>query len=188
MSRLLLITGATRRRSTNTSAVHTARALLGDESAAIYDGLEHLPLYDRAQNGSKPPAEVAELRGAIAAADAVVFCTPEYSGRLPERLRNLLDWTVAGGDLRRKPASWINAVGPGASDGIDSALRSALLRAGAAVMTCSGACVPVAHGFIDPEGLIDDPMTRARLGRVLGAIVSELGTVLAGRRAAGGAL
>ena len=36
------------------------------------------------------------MRAAIAAADAVVFCTPEYAGTLPGSFKNLLDWTVGG--------------------------------------------------------------------------------------------
>lgn len=43
-----------------------------------------------------------------AAADAVLFCTPEYAGALPGSFKNLLDWTVGGGETYGKPAAWIN--------------------------------------------------------------------------------
>ena len=50
----------------------------------------------------------ADLRQEIAAADAVLFCTPEYAGTLPGSFKNLLDWTVGGGEIYGKPAVWIN--------------------------------------------------------------------------------
>jgi NAD(P)H-dependent FMN reductase len=42
---------------------------------------------------------VADLRRQIEAADAVVFCTSEYAGALPGSFKNLLDWTVGGGEV-----------------------------------------------------------------------------------------
>jgi NAD(P)H-dependent FMN reductase len=39
----------------------------------------------------------------------VLFCTPEYAGALPGSFENLLDWTVGGGEMYRKPVAWINA-------------------------------------------------------------------------------
>jgi NAD(P)H-dependent FMN reductase len=32
----------------------------------------------------------------------------EYAGTLPGSLKNLLDWTVGGGEIYGKPAGWIN--------------------------------------------------------------------------------
>ena len=33
---------------------------------------------------------------------------PEYAGALPGGFKNLLDWTVGGGDLYRKPVAWVD--------------------------------------------------------------------------------
>jgi NAD(P)H-dependent FMN reductase len=60
---------------------------------------------------------VAELRHEIGAADAVLICTPEYAGALPGSFKNLLDWTVGGGEADRKPVGWINASGVAAPTG-----------------------------------------------------------------------
>jgi len=48
---------------------------------------------------------VVKLRRQIAASDAVLFCTPEYAGALPGRFKNLLDWTVGGGEIYGKPVA-----------------------------------------------------------------------------------
>ena len=64
---------------------------------------------------------VAELRAAIDAADAVLFSTPEYAGALPGSFKNLLDWTIGGGEIYEKPVGWINASAlGGATDAYES--------------------------------------------------------------------
>ena len=67
-----------------------------------------------------------QLRRQIEAADAVLFCTPEYAGNLPGSLKNLLDWTVGGGQLYGKPAAWINVAPEGRGQGAADALASVL--------------------------------------------------------------
>jgi chromate reductase len=168
--RLLLITGSTRRRSTNTVALHTARKLLGEDVASVYDALDELPVFDRFAVHHKPPSAVASLRDAVAEADALVFCTPEYGGRLPERFRNLLAWTAAGGMLRGKPATWLN-VGDMAC-AADVALRALLRSVGASIMPASAVQVPVAPDDIGADGLIRDEQTLARLRHALVAIAA----------------
>jgi chromate reductase, NAD(P)H dehydrogenase (quinone) len=169
--RLLFITGSTRRRSANTAAVHTARELLGAEAAAVYDDLCELPPFER---GKKPAARVVDLHEALARADAVVFCTPEYGGRLPESLRNLLDWTAGAKVMRGKPATWLNVSGLADGEGADAALRAVLRSAGASIMTSSGIRVPVSHEDVGPDGLIANPTTLNRLGHALATIATEL--------------
>lgn len=171
--RLLFITGSTRRRSVNTAALHTARRLLGGDATAVYDDLGQLPAYTRAARAPLPPS-VECLRTAVAEADAVVFCTPEYGGRLPERLRNLLDWTGGAALMRGKPATWLNVAGMSGGDASDAALRATLRSVGASVMTTSGIRVPVSNDDIGPDGLIADVHTLTRLRHALATIAAEL--------------
>ena len=49
-----------------------------------------------------------DLRARIAAADAILFSTPEYAGAMPGSFKNLLDWTVGGVEISEKPVGWIN--------------------------------------------------------------------------------
>ena len=114
---------------------------------------------------------------ALAHADAVIFSTPEYAGTLPGSLKNLLDWTVGGGEIYGKPAAWINVAPPGRGDGADAALRVVLGYVGATVLDSSGPRVPVSHESVCPDGLIGDPATRAALGKALANILAELETL-----------
>ena len=81
-----------------------------------------------------PPPAVERLRHAIAASDVVLFCTPEYAGALPGSFKNLLDWTVGGGEIYEKPVAWINVAGPGRGEGADATLRTVLTYVGAKIL------------------------------------------------------
>src|SRR2546421_5932902 len=112
--RILLISGSTRRGSGNTAALRTVQALAPDGiTAELYDGLAALPAFSPDED-ERPPGPAADLRARIAAVGALLFCTPEYAGTLPGSLKNLLDWTVGGGEIYGKPVGWVNvAVGGG---------------------------------------------------------------------------
>jgi NAD(P)H-dependent FMN reductase len=172
--RLLLITGSTRKDSTNSAALRAASELLTDASATFYDRLAELPAFNPDDDHEPLPAEVTALRAVIAAADAVVFCTPEYAGTLPGSFKNLLDWTVGGAEMDGKPATWINVAGPGRGTGADATLATVLGYVGAAIMSTSGTRVPVPRSALDPSGEIGDEETRSALAGAFAAITSEL--------------
>ena len=173
--RLLLVTGSTREASTNSAALRTACELVGDGTTTMfYDRLGDLPHFNPDDDGDSLPPSVVALRAAIAEADAVVFCTPEYAGTLPGSFKNLLDWTVGGAEIYRKPATWINVAGPGRGTGADATLATVLGYVGARIMDSSGVRVPVANDAIGADVLIGDPATRKSLADALATIVAEL--------------
>src|SRR6478752_6895194 len=115
--RVLLVCGSLRSASTNSAAVRTAMAVAPPGiRAVLYDGLRALPPFDP-DDEAELPLEVIDLRTQIHAADAIVFCTPEYAGALPGAFKNLLDWTIGDdqpGSIYEKPVAWINASPRGA--------------------------------------------------------------------------
>ena len=171
---VLLITGSTRSRSTNTAALRTAQDFLDHGCATLYDSLAELPAFDPDADHPPLPPAVAGLREAIAAADVVVICTPEYAGTLPGSLKNLLDWTVGGGEIYEKPVTWINVAAPGRGTGADATLGVVLGYVGAADMRTRGLRVPVRHDAVDDDGRISDPDTRARLRDAFTTILAEV--------------
>jgi chromate reductase, NAD(P)H dehydrogenase (quinone) len=174
--RLLLVSGSTRGASTNSAALRTARELLeGDAEAVLYEGIGALPHFnpDDDAEGAPPPA-VAALRAQIAQADAVIFCTPEYAGTLPGSFKNLLDWTVGGGEMDGKPAAWINVAAPGRGTGADATLRTVLGYVNASLPPSAGIRVQVPHGALGAEGTIADAGTRDALGQALRTLIAEL--------------
>jgi len=117
---------------------------------------------------------VVALREQIDAADAVLFCTPEYAGALPGSFKNLLDWTVGGGEMYGKHVAWINASGlpTGAADA-HASLRKVLGYLSTEIVEEACVHVAVARQAVGDDGLIGDPRLRARIAEAL--------TTLAGR-------
>jgi chromate reductase, NAD(P)H dehydrogenase (quinone) len=156
--RVLLISGSTRAGSANTAALATAAALAPPGvTTVLYQGLAGLPAFNPDHDGDLLPAPVAELRREIGEADAVLFCTPEYAGTLPGSLKNLLDWTVGGGELYGKPVAWLNVAAANRGLGAQQALASVLGYVGA--VTAEAACrhIPVDRSAIGPDGTVSAP-------------------------------
>jgi chromate reductase len=167
--RILLISGSTRQASGNSAALRTVRSLASDGTdAVIYEGLAALPAFNPdLDNDDHLPAPVRDLRDQVAVADAVLFCTPEYAGTLPGSLKNLLDWTVGGGEMDAKPAGWINVAVGGRGRGAEEHLAMVLGYVGA--VPVEGACVriPVPPDAVGADGLIGDQVIRDGLAAVL---------------------
>jgi len=159
--------------------LRAAAALVpGGTAVAQYDELLRLPLFAPALTapGQALPLAVVALHEQLAAADAVLFATPEYAYGLPGSFKNALDWLVAAGSLYGKPVAVLSA-SPSAGGGA-RALASLLLT-----LEALGAAVP-------PGATLAVPLVRARLGDGLTpadpALTAELRAVLAALAAATG--
>jgi NAD(P)H-dependent FMN reductase len=174
--RVLLVTGSTRAGSGNTAALATVAAVAPrGVTAVMYDGLARLPAFNPDDDGDRVPREVAGLREEITAADAVLFCTPEYAGTLPGSFKNLLDWTVGGGQLYGKAAAWINVAAQGRGQGAQDALASVLGYVGAVIVETACRRIPVDRAAVSQDGTISDPRFRAEAAEVWNAVLDFLG-------------
>ncbi len=175
--RILLVCGSLRGASTNSALLRTAAAVDVDGvQTELYDGLATLPHFnpDDDAEGLEPPAPVAALRACLGAADAVLFCTPEYAGALPGSFKNLLEWTVGGHEIYRLPAAWVNAAAPGRGVNADESLRKVLGYVGADVCEEATVRIPVAHGSAGEDGTVADPAVREAVAAVLAALASHV--------------
>ena len=165
--RLLLVSGSTRAASGNTATLRTLAEVAppGDESD-LYDGLSALPAFNPDDDEPPLPPTVADLRSRIEAADAVVFCVPEYAGTIPGSLKNLLEWTVKGAQLSEKRVSWINVANLGRGDGAQANLEVVLGYVGAVVV--GPACLRTSVNGLSrtDRGTFVDPELRAQLGDI----------------------
>ncbi|GHH73870.1 FMN reductase [Kitasatospora indigofera] len=165
---VLLLPGSLRSGSSNEVVLRTAADLAPEGvTTTLYGGLAGLPHFNPDDDTDPLPAPVVELRAAVAAADAILVCTPEYAGTLPGSFKNLLDWTVGGVEISDKPTAWINAANPGRGLGAAATLRLVLGYTGAAVLEEACAAVPVDRATVGPDGVITDPAARAEIARVL---------------------
>lgn len=175
MRRLLLVSGSTRSGSTNTAVLRSVPDLAPDPvEAVLYDGLADLPAFDPDHDRDPLPAPVAALRAALGAADAVLFCTPEYAGALPGSLKNLLDWSVGGGELYGKPVAWLNVssvAAPSGGAGAHVELATVLGYVGADVVTAACRRAPMSRSAVDDGGRVTDPDVRAAVREVVDELV-----------------
>jgi chromate reductase, NAD(P)H dehydrogenase (quinone) len=170
--RLLLISGSTRAASTNSALVRTAAVCAPPGvDAVVYGGLSDLPHFNPDDDREPLPPPVSALRAEISAADAVLFCTPEYAGTLPGSLKNLLDWTVGGSEMSDKPVAWVNAAAdPRRGGGAHATLATVLGYVQTRVVESACRHVPVARDAIGEDGLVTDEATRAGIADALAAL------------------
>jgi NAD(P)H-dependent FMN reductase len=184
--RVLLISGSTRHGSANTAALTTAAGLApAGITPVVYGGLADLPAFNPDHDGDLLPPAAAELRGEIAAAAAVLFCTPEYAGTLPGSFKNLLDWTVGGGEMYEKPVAWLNVAAPGRGGGAAATLASVLSYVSATVIDAACRDIPVPRTAITAEGTVSDPAFASTVAEVWNALLTLAGRDLDSLRAGG---
>lgn len=131
--------------------------------------LRDLPLYDQDLDGPQPPAAWTAFRARIAAADAVLFATPEYNRSVPGVLKNAVDVAsrpYGKGALVGKPAAVVS-VSPGAigAFGANHHLRQSLVFLGMPTMTQPEAYVGNVASLLDPQGGVASDSTRDFLRR-----------------------
>jgi chromate reductase len=177
--RVLGISGSLRRDSHNTSLLRHAGELFEAEGAEfeIYDGLRDIPPYDEDDDVENGPEAVAQLRAAVAEADAVFFTTPEYNSSIPGTLKNAIDWLsrpLATNPLRNKPVAVI-----GASTGMFGAvwaqaeLRKVLGATGARVVEGEVA-IGHAHTRFDEHGRLNDPNLEESVREVVHLLLGQV--------------
>ncbi|HVY82837.1 MAG TPA: NADPH-dependent FMN reductase [Steroidobacteraceae bacterium] len=98
MPRIVAVAGSLRKASFNASllraAVEVAPAILTIDVGTI----RGIPLYDADVEAQGIPPAVATLKEQFAAADGLLFVTPEYNNSIPGVFKNAIDW------LSRPPA------------------------------------------------------------------------------------
>jgi len=139
----------------------------------LFEGMGDLPHFNPDDDRDPLPESVLSLRSAIGGSDALLFCTPEYAGALPGSFKNLLDWTIGGGEIYGKPVAWINVSGvaaPTGGAGAHDSLRAVLGYAGAQVVEAACARVPLARGDVGQDGTVVEPEAREAIGVALRAL------------------
>ncbi|MCW4465244.1 NAD(P)H-dependent oxidoreductase [Glutamicibacter sp. MNS18] len=93
-TKVLTLVGSLRNGSTNRQlAEATVENAPEGVEISVYAGLENIPFYneDNDVEGQVPEA-AAQLRAAVADADALLLVSPEYNGTMPAVLKNAIDW------------------------------------------------------------------------------------------------
>lgn len=153
--KILAICGSTRQGSANLQIITVLEAMAGTAwELTLYTGLTELPYFSQDITEAEVLPSVKAFRDAIAAADAVLICTPEYVFSLPGILKNALEWTVSTTVFSEKPVALITASSSG-----EKAHESLLLvMKTLGVKTTDEAClwIPGVKSKLDAKGCVID--------------------------------
>lgn len=173
-ARIAVIVGSTRRDSINRKLAQALIKLAPASLDLAVSEIGDLPLYNQDDEGNLP-APVQRFKAELAAADGVLFVTPEHSRSIPAALKNALDW----GARPWGQNSWTGKVAAvtGASPGaLSTALAQQHLRQilGAQGVVLSGgeAYIQFKPEMIGADGAIADGSTRKFLGNFIAEFTS----------------
>jgi chromate reductase len=176
--RILAVSGSLRADSHNTQLLRAAvEAAPGEVELQVWEGIGDLPIYDQDLDDPEDvPASVRRLREEWAAADAILFSTPEYNGSVPGGLKNAIDWAsrpVRESALTNKTVAVVGAsTGQFGAMWAQADLRKILGTAGARVV---GDELPVtrAHEKFDRSGRLLDAELYERLRLTVETLAAE---------------
>ncbi|HEX8666242.1 MAG TPA: NADPH-dependent FMN reductase [Beijerinckiaceae bacterium] len=86
------ISGSLRKGSYNTAALRAAQGLAPEGMTIEAVEIGNLPLYNDDVRAAGYPPSAERFRAQLAAADAVLFVTPEYNYSVSGVLKNAIDW------------------------------------------------------------------------------------------------
>jgi chromate reductase len=88
--KIAIIIGSLRKDSLNRKVARSICALRGENLDCSMIEIGDLPLYNQDLDGN-PPEQWRRFREQVAAADGVLFCSPEYNRGVPGVLKNAID-------------------------------------------------------------------------------------------------
>ncbi|MFO1122023.1 MAG: NADPH-dependent FMN reductase [Hyphomicrobiales bacterium] len=175
MTKILGISGALRRASTNTGLLRALRDMVPAHVSFDIATLHGIPLFDEDDEAATgKPQTVKDLDARIRAADGIVIACPEYNFSVPGVLKNATDWLSRGGS----PFRWkrVGLVGAGAGQFVGTArsqyhLRQNLQALQAITMPRPEVFVNHNEQKFDAAGNLTDAETRTHLGKWCEAFV-----------------
>ena len=167
-----VIVGSLRKESFNRKMANALIAMAPAPLVLSIVEIGQVPLFNQDLE-LDPSAAVTEFKQRIAAADAVLFVTPEYNRSVPGVLKNAVDVATRpyGKNAWSGKPGAIVSVSPGALAGFGAnhALRQTLLAVNVPAMPQPEAYIGNAAKLFDDKGVLADESTRAFMQKFLAA-------------------
>ncbi len=165
---IAVVVGSLRRESFNRKLAEAIAQLAPPDFSFTYLRIDDLPLYN--QDDDATPAEsVVQLKQEIAAAQGLLFVTPEYNRSMPGVLKNALDHAsrpYGQNAWAGKPGGVIGAsIGAQGTACAQQHLRNVLAYLDVPTLCAPEAFVHVKDGYFAPDGSVADEGNRKFLQR-----------------------
>lgn len=155
--KIAVFVGSLRKESINRRLAQALEKLAGDRASFDYIRIDDIPLYNQ-DHDSQFPAQGTRMKHQVAAADAVLFVTPEYNRSIPGVLKNAIDTGSrphGGNAFQGKPAAVIGtSFGSAGTAMAQQHLRNVLVAVGLATMPRPEAFVQYKEGLIEADGSV----------------------------------
>ena len=173
--KVAVIVGSLRKDSMNLKLGKALVKLGQDKFEAKFVQIGDLPLFNQDLEANVPET-VTRLKNDIAAADAILFVTPEYNRGIPGPLKNAIDWCsrpYGKNSFAGKPAALCGA-SPGAIGTAcsQSSLKPILSYLDIALMGQPELYLQFTEGLIDGEGTITNENTQKFLQKFVDAFAT----------------
>ena len=163
MYKVAIIVGSLRKESLNKKLAKAFVSVGSDIFDFSYIDLSDVPMYNQ-DHEMDMPAPAARMKAEIAAADAILFVTPEYNRSVPALIKNAVDWgsrpygkNVWGG----KPAAIAGHTPSSAGTAVaQSHLRSILTILSMPLMSQPEMYITEKAGVISDDGTVNDEATK----------------------------
>lgn len=185
--RIAIVVGSLRKDSVNRKIAQAMCAIAADRLDCTIVEIGNLALFNQDLEAN-PPAEWVAFKTAIAAADGVLFVTPEYNRTIPGALKNAIDVgsrPYGKSAWEKKPAAIVTA-SPGGIGGFgcNHHLRQACVFLDMPVMQQPEAYLGgVTDKSFAEDGSISDPALAKVVKRLATAFADWVGLIRSGRAA-----
>ena len=163
MHKVAVIVGSIRKDSINKKLAAALAKLAEGKLAFDMVRIDDLPLFNQ-DNEASPTPEVTRIKTQIAAADAVLFVTPEHNRSIPAALKNAIDWATrphGTSAFKGKPGAIIGTSRGGIATAVaQSHLRTIVGSHLVALLGSPEAFVQFKDGLINDDGSITDEKTK----------------------------
>lgn len=186
MYKVAVFVGSLRKDSINMKFARTLAALAKGRLDFRFVDLSGLPVYNE-DLWDNPPAAVLTMKDEIAAADAVLFVTPEYNRSTTPVMKNAIDWANrpwGQNSWKGKPAAIVGtstgAVGTAAAQ---AHLRDIVTVVGTVLMVQPEVYFVMKPDLIDDDLTVTNADTRKFLDGWIGKFEAWIGRMIAGSEA-----
>src|SRR4051812_34760510 len=184
---IAVIVGSLREGSFSRKTARALASLNPDRLALEIVEIGELPLYNQDLDPERPPAQWTAFRERVAAADGVLFVTPEYNRSIPGVLKNAIDVGSRpyGKSVWEKKPGAVVSVTPGGlgAFGANHHLRQACVFLDMPLMAQPEAYLSHAGEFFAEDGAIKDPSLEKLLRRFMAAFADWVEIIHRGRGA-----
>jgi len=184
--KIAIVVGSLRKDSINRKIARSICAFASDKLDCEIVEIGALALYNQ-DSDAAPPQEYVAFRERIAAADGVLFCTPEYNRGVPGVLKNAIDVgsrPYGHSVWDKKPAAIVSA-SPGAMGGFGAnhQLRQAGVFLNMPMMQQPEAYLGhVGDDAFDAEGCLKEGRTKNLVLKLAGAFAEWVDMIVRSRR------